>query len=240
MKISPRQRLHGSAAGSCRRGSAAVELVMMVPLLALLLALLFTVGSAAVSSLNVAVDARREAWSTAREGVSASPLDLRGASSDLAMRSASQPLAYSLPRLGLGDAQAQFSSLQGSWDHRELLSDEGVHFSAVKKVAAIDLDSPDDPLSNFLSAFGQVSALQGKFDEGLIRALILSAMGISESDLDVQGRLEGIKESIKLISKAADEAIKKLDKLLKDATNPAAIKKKIEQLRDAIDELNDL
>ncbi len=220
-----------------RRGSAAVELVLLIPLLALLLALLFTVGSAGISSLNVTIRARHEGWIAARQGASTSPLDFRDAAPDITTKSAVLPLAYSLPRLGLADATGQFSAMQGSWDHRELMKDEGIHFEEMRKVAAVNLPSVAGALPNFLAIFGAIANLQDGLDESLVTSLILTAMGIDPSILDINQKLEEAQESIDMIIKAAESAIKRLDKQLKDALDPDALRRKISRLRDAVDEL---
>jgi hypothetical protein len=235
------QRTHRQPSPFGRKGSAAVELVMLIPLLALLLALLFTVGSAGVSSLNVTIRARSDGWAAARQGVSSSPLNLRSSAPDITPKSATMPLAYSLPRLSLGDAKGQFSAMQGSWDHRELLRDSDVHWNDAQRVAISGVDSLSDKINQFLAIENFVANILNDFDLEIASDAILDSLPINVSDAVIDQLLDkALREAVDDLGKAIEKAIENLRERVKKATNPNAIKSIYDDIRKLGNALGDL
>jgi hypothetical protein len=121
----PRSRRHG--------GWAALELLLVIPLLMTLMALTILVARAGLASIQAAVSARRIAWSAASSSRSEEPFDLGRLWTDteLVAISADEPLR-GLPVLpGLPrKARARYIvTTGGSWDDRDFnLSDSSPYF----------------------------------------------------------------------------------------------------------------
>ena len=114
-----------------RRGLASLELVLFLPFLVVLTAMIFTIGGAAVTRGNVAVQARNDAWQTTVDRpdrqlewwgttpasgtiISANPDASRGT----VHKTSTAPIkAFAGRALGVGQtAAAEHAVIHGSWD----------------------------------------------------------------------------------------------------------------------------
>lgn len=108
---------------------------MVIPLLALLLALLFSVVAAGAAKLEVIVEARNVGWQRARETPSNKAFRFAGAAG-VSKEASTRTPRYTMPGFPAQKATAELSVSHGVWDHRELLYAPGVHHDDVVKVSA--------------------------------------------------------------------------------------------------------
>jgi hypothetical protein len=111
---------------SSRHGTAALELAIGIPLLLVIVALSFALGSAGIAALTAATEARRQAWAARQARRSASPLDPSrlSAAADLTRETLFVPVPRLPPLPGIrGRVRAESRHAvpaAGAWDDRDL------------------------------------------------------------------------------------------------------------------------
>ena len=109
---------------------------MVLPIIMLLFALLFTVGSAIITQAEVSIESREDAW-LKREPYKAAKVfhvASRGNQQDILSGTAKKPLMAIINLAGSKEMEAKHSVLAGAWDHDELPMDNPIHWKLIGDV----------------------------------------------------------------------------------------------------------
>jgi len=153
---------------------------MAMPVLLLLFALILSVGLFFLGQVKATVSARSDAFQSRTSQKSRRPLSYNQQTSraDVYSRTATSTPQYPSPRINFGPVSVNDATLGGSWDHREILRQDGPHWNDMAKVtsggATNQIGSILDEFSNGFDpstipglgevAGGLVGALQNKSD----------------------------------------------------------------------------
>jgi len=138
-----------------RRAMAPLEFVLSLPFLLAVMALVFSLGWAALKKSSVAVDARRQAWNARSAPPSSSPLiyymypyTLGQVYQECHGRVDLLPSSF-----GSVTARSGNAVLAGSWDHTEVsgFAGSGPHFGVMRQMGS-PFGYYAGPLAAFLSA----------------------------------------------------------------------------------------
>jgi hypothetical protein len=194
-----------------RRGLASLEFVMSMPLIVSMALLVFAAGRAGLGKTEVAVRARREAWSARRESSGAPALRVAtGRATAAAVEQTASKAVELAPALNLGEGTAvsRHSVLAGVWDDRVPLAQfrgRGPHLSALPTMLAdAALSSPVD--------LGELDRLNpGQFEAQLLQAGNL----ISDNPLELLGTLNAKFQE-------ASQELQKVEQLMSDLKDAAS------------------
>ena len=111
---------------------------MALPLLLFLFALILSVGLFFLGQLKATVSARSDAFQSRSSQKSRRPLTYNQQTSraDVFSRTATMTPQYPSPRINFGPVSVNDAVLGGSWDHREILRQDGPHWNDMAKVTA--------------------------------------------------------------------------------------------------------
>ena len=153
---------------------------MALPLLLFLFALILSVGLFFLGQLKATVSARSDAFQSRSSQKSRRPLTYNQQTSraDVFSRTATMTPQYPSPRINFGPVSVNDAVLGGSWDHREILRQDGPHWNDMAKVTAGGTTNQMESLLNQFSrgfdpsripglggvADGLVGVLQNKSD----------------------------------------------------------------------------
>lgn len=209
-----------------RRGVAAVEFVMVLPLLLLLFVGLVWTGRVSIARATTAVVARHDAWN-ARQGVRHGPFDFADTTSGIATASAERTVAFAAPAVS-ATPRATVSVHGDPWGFRTLDMNRPPHWplmtTALRKAGENRADQVTATVGRIRDVMTELGSIEGLLP-GLTDVIPQFTTGILDSKTKAQkdllaksgGNLDkAIGEARRNITKLETEVIPNLERLVEN------------------------